>query len=101
MNKIQVVLHKDWGGFHLPDAVRSELNIDDDTFWNDYREGDISFRSDMKLIESFNRNEAECKALGMSIYEIEFDGDVSNLYIHDYDGVESVKYVGPTQTKVK
>ena len=102
MNKIQVVLHDDWGGFDLPEAVRNELNINDDMFWNDYHHGDINSRSDIKLIESFNRNEAVCKALGLSIYEIEFDGDISNLYIHDYDGVESVKYVGwPTRTKIK
>jgi hypothetical protein len=97
MTKIIVVLHEDWGGFNLPYSVKMDLKLDDDCAEGLRFEG-VEMRCLPELIASYKKNEAECKDMGLRLVEVEFEGTIDDLYVHDYDGMESIKYSGPKQT---
>lgn len=78
-----LVLNKDYGGFFLPRALCEELGI------NRYSES-IETRTDPRVIEWLRSHPDQCGDL--KVIETH-GGEITDFFIDEYDGFETLTYV--------
>ena len=79
---MKVVLNKAYGGFHIPAPLLPVISTD----WYD---DSIEVRTDERLIEWVEHNKHKTD---LRVVETD-EGEVTDFYISEYDGMETLIYV--------
>lgn len=101
---MKIVLNKCYGGFSLSDEAHKRLGSTWKTYPGSYSGGhwelpaefgdiyssDISFRTSEKLIAVVEELGAEANGTFAQLEVIHLPNDVADIYIDEYDGIESV-----------
>jgi hypothetical protein len=91
MQVIEIVLHRSFGGFYLPSCVEREIPL-----LLGYQEkgqemiNALEFRTNPELVQAVRSHLKDCANL--EIQTVEFEGTFDDIFIADYDGIESLKY---------
>lgn len=94
MPVIEVVLHRSFGGFYLPLCVEREIPLLLE--YGEYGEygqkmiDTLEFRTNPELVQAVRSHQKECANL--EIQTVEFEGTFDDIFIANYDGIESLKY---------
>jgi len=89
MVEMKIAVNRCWGGFGVSKAVYDELGMGWDGYGYDF--GEDSKRSDPKLIAAIEKlGTKESSGVHAEIEIVDVPDDVE-WYIHDYDGMETVR----------
>ena len=83
---MKVVINRCWGGYGLSKEAYEYLGLD----WDNYGKKFKNDRNNPKLIEVVEKLAEKASGKFASLKVVEIPDDI-DWYIHDYDGMETVK----------